>query len=164
MLEAYILHALRENNFRTFNLPTAAILILIVLTAHTLGLTSPAPSPSGVVELLHTSSDSTTQLLGLERDAEEPLKSQQSCPIGYTNVKAIFGKTKQQQQKQTNTKLDILEILSTSVVVFTDYHMVTLLCYDQLPVLLYLLIRAVGTVLWVALLLLVLRKGQPWNN
>ncbi|KAL4007881.1 hypothetical protein ACER0C_001733 [Sarotherodon galilaeus] len=46
----------------------------------------------------------------------------------------------------------------------TDYHMVTLLCYDQLPVLLYLLIRTVGTVLWVALLLLVLRKRQPWNN
>lgn len=163
MLEAYILHALRENNFRTFNLPTAAILILIVLTAHT-WVNKPSSFPCGVVELLHTSSDSTTQLLGLERDAEEPLKSQQSCPIGYTNVKAIFGKTKQQQQKQTNTKLDILEILSTSVVVFTDYHMVTLLCYDQLPVLLYLLIRTVGTVLWVALLLLVLRKCQLWNN
>ncbi|XP_051251153.1 uncharacterized protein LOC127360712 isoform X4 [Dicentrarchus labrax] len=40
-----------------------------------------------------------------------------------------------------------------------EYHKETIpLCSDQLPVLLYLLIRTVVTVLWVALLLLVLRK------
>uniref|UniRef100_A0AAX7UJ96 Ig-like domain-containing protein n=1 Tax=Astatotilapia calliptera TaxID=8154 RepID=A0AAX7UJ96_ASTCA len=46
----------------------------------------------------------------------------------------------------------------------TDNEMVTLLCYDQLPVFLYFLLRTVGTILWVTLLLVVLRKHQPWND
>lgn len=66
-------------------------------------------------------------------------------------------------------KFYFLYILSKDVfccvlVFFTDNEMVTLLCYDQLPVFLYFLLRTVGTILWVTLLLVVLRKRQPWND
>ncbi|XP_049425066.1 low affinity immunoglobulin gamma Fc region receptor III-like isoform X2 [Epinephelus fuscoguttatus] len=47
----------------------------------------------------------------------------------------------------------------------TGYHDEAMpFCSDQLPVLLYLLVRTVGTVLWVALLLLVLRRRHSGES